>query len=123
MVEREAVDLDKVFQALADPTRREILRRIAERECTVTELARPFDMSLAAVSKHVKVLERADLLRQTRDGRIRHCQFNPAPLKDVAELIAYLERFWGERLAALERFLKAQAEPPTTRRNPKKGKR
>ena len=123
MVERNPVDLDKVFQALADPTRRDILRRVAQRECTVTQLAQPFDISLAAVSKHIKVLERASLLRQTRAGRIRRCQFNPAPLKDAAELIAYLERFWGERLASLEQFLKEQTELPTTQRNPKKGKR
>lgn len=110
MVERSpfqtrGANLNRVFHALADPTRREILRRVAVREHTVTELAEPFAMSLAAVSKHIKVLERAELLRQTRAGRIHRCTFNPEPLKDAAELIGYLKRFWNDRLATLEQFL------------------
>lgn len=111
MVERQAADLDKIFHALADPTRREILKRVAQREYTVTELARPFDMSLAAVSKHIKVLERASLVRQTRSGRTHRCEFNPDPLKDASALISYLERFWGDRLASLAQFLREQTEP------------
>lgn len=111
MVDYSSADLDKVFHALADPTRREILWRIAQREYTVTELAEPFDMTLAAVSKHIKVLEHAALLRQTRAGRIHRCQLNPAPLKDAAALIAYLERFWGDRLASLAQFLGENVDP------------
>ncbi len=111
MVENSSGQLDSVFHALADPTRRAILRRVAQHGCTVTELAAPFNMSLAAVSKHIKVLERAALLRQTREGRIHRCQLNPAPLKDAAEVISYLERFWGGQLAALDQFLR---EPPAT---------
>ncbi len=67
-------------------------------------------MSLAAVSKHIKVLERAELVRQTREGRIRRCQLNPAPLKEASAMIAYLERFWGDQLASLEQFLKSQPQ-------------
>lgn len=122
MVDKESIELDKVFQALADPTRREILRRVAQREHTVTELAEPFDMSLAAVSKHIKVLEGASLLRQTREGRMRRCEFNPAPLKGASELIAYLEQFWEARLASLEQFLLEQEDtPPAKRQTRRKG--
>ena len=120
MVDKTSTALDKVFQALADPTRREILRRVAQHEHTVTELAEPFNMSLAAVSKHIKVLEGAALLRQTREGRIRRCQFNPAPLKDASELIAYLERFWEARLASLEQFLMAQEDASSAKHRPKR---
>jgi DNA-binding transcriptional ArsR family regulator len=106
-----------VFHALADPTRRAILRRIAQREHTVTELSEPFDMSLAAVSKHIKVLERAALVRQVRVGRVRRCQLNAAPLRDAGEVIAYLERFWGDRLTSLEQFFLEQpnAQPESER--------
>ena len=105
---------------MADPTRREILRRVAQREYTVTELAEPFDMSLAAVSKHIKVLEGAALLRQTREGRIHRCQFNPAPLENASALISYLERFWEARLTSLEQFLLEQEDTQPAKRHPKR---
>ena len=123
MVDKTSAALDRVFQALADPTRREILRRVAQREHTVTELAEPFNMSLAAVSKHIKVLEGAALVKQTRQGRLHRCQFNPAPLKDASELIAYLEGFWEARLASLAQFLVVEETPaPTIRPLKHKGK-
>jgi DNA-binding transcriptional ArsR family regulator len=98
-------DLDRVFHALAHPARRDILRRIARREHTVTELAAPFDMSLEAVSKHIQVLERARLLRRTRAGRVHRCRLRPAPLADAARVLARLARLWDQRLDALERLL------------------
>jgi DNA-binding transcriptional ArsR family regulator len=105
MVESRSDRLDHVFRALAHPARREILRRIAREEHTVTELAKPFDMSLEAVSKHIQVLERARLLRRTRSGRVHHCRLGPAPLQDVAKVLAELSGLWNQRLDALERLL------------------
>lgn len=105
MVESQPAHLDQVFRALAHPARREILRRIARSEHTITELAEPFDMSLEAVSKHVQVLERARLLRRTRTGRVHRCRLGPAPLRDVARVLAELAGLWNRRLDALEQLL------------------
>jgi DNA-binding transcriptional ArsR family regulator len=105
MVEHRARHLDQVFRALAHPTRREILRRIARQEQTIGELAEPFEMSLEAVSKHVQVLERARLVRRTRRGRTHHCRLAPAPLRDAAKVLAELAGLWNRRLDALERLL------------------
>ncbi|HEX9619433.1 MAG TPA: metalloregulator ArsR/SmtB family transcription factor [Polyangiaceae bacterium] len=105
MVEPRSAHLDRVFRALAHPARREILRRIAREECTVTELAEPFDMSLEAVSKHIQVLERARLLRRKRRGRVHACRLGPTPLRDAAKVLAELGALWNERLDALEHLL------------------
>jgi DNA-binding transcriptional ArsR family regulator len=105
VVERSTAHLDAVFHALADPTRREILRRLARHDRTVGELAAPFDMSLAAVSKHIGVLERARLLRRSRDGRVHRCRLEVAPLRDAARVLTALGAFWEARLDALERHL------------------
>lgn len=105
MVERGSAHLDDVFHALAHPVRRDILRRIARREHTIGELARPFDMSLEAVSKHVQVLERAQLLERSRRGREHYCRLDPAPLQDAAKVLAGLARLWNRRLDALEALL------------------
>jgi DNA-binding transcriptional ArsR family regulator len=105
MVENNSGQIDRVFQALAHPVRREILKRIAREERTISELASPFDMSLEAVSKHVQVLERARLLRRTRSGRVHRCQLAPAPLRDAARVLKKLEGLWSKRLDALEGLL------------------
>jgi DNA-binding transcriptional ArsR family regulator len=105
MVESRSDHLDRVFRALAHPARREILRRIAREERTMTELAAPFDMSLEAVSKHIQVLERARLLRRTRTGRVRNCRLGPAPLREAAKVLAELAGLWNKRLDALEQLL------------------
>ena len=105
MVESRAEHLDQVFQALAHPVRREILRQIAREERSITELAAPFDMSLEAVSKHIQVLERARLLRRTRAGRAYQCRLGPAPLREAAKVLAQLTGLWNKRLDALERLL------------------
>lgn len=105
MVESRSDHLDYVFAALAHPVRRQILRRIARQEQTITELAAPFDMSLEAVSKHVQVLERARLLRRTRSGRVHRCKLGPAPLRDAAKVLAELAGLWNSRLDALEQLL------------------
>jgi DNA-binding transcriptional ArsR family regulator len=82
---------------------------VARHERTVSELAEPFNMSLAAVSKHIKILEKAALLEQIPEGRVRRCRFNPAPLRDAVALIGYLEQFWDQQLASLAKHL----EQPT----------
>lgn len=108
MVEQQAQHLDNIFHALSDPTRREMLHSLARKERTVTELAAPFRMSLAAASKHVKVLENAGLIRRTVQGRTHVCRLAPEPLADAHEWLRFYERFWNERLDALERELKAE---------------
>ena len=98
--------LSATFAALADPTRRAILARLALGETSVTELAKPFDMSLPAVSKHLKVLERAGLISRGRDAQWRPCQLNAGPLKDVADWVEHYRRFWEETFDRLDEYLK-----------------
>jgi DNA-binding transcriptional ArsR family regulator len=112
MVEKAAPDLDTVFRALADPTRREMLRRLARKEHRVTDLAAPFQMSLAAASKHIRTLERAGLLRRTVRGRTHICRLAPEPLARAQRWLERYRRFWSRRLDALERELRAEAAPP-----------
>jgi DNA-binding transcriptional ArsR family regulator len=97
--------LDHVFSALADPTRRAMLGRLAQGECTVTDLARPFSISLPAVSKHLKVLERAGLIDRRIEGRVHHCRLRLRPLQDAAEWIGAQRAYWEARLDALEDYL------------------
>lgn len=105
MVERSAAALDSVFHALADPTRRAMLRRLADGERSVGELAEPFDMSFAAAAKHVKVLEEAGLLSRTIEGRTHRCRIEAGPLAEADRWIAYYQRFWTTRLDDLETAL------------------
>ena len=102
----ETARLDATFAALADPTRRAILARLAGAEVSVTELAEPFAMSLPAVSKHLKVLERAGLITRKRDAQWRPCRLEAAPLKDVADWVNHYRRFWAESLDRLDDYLK-----------------
>jgi DNA-binding transcriptional ArsR family regulator len=97
--------LTSTFAALADPTRRAILARLSSGQLSVTELAAPFDMSLPAVSKHLKVLERAGLIARGRDAQWRPCRLDAAPLKDVAEWVNHYRRFWTESLDRLDDYL------------------
>jgi DNA-binding transcriptional ArsR family regulator len=97
--------LDRTFAALADPTRRAILGRLARGEATVTELARPFEMSLPAVSKHLKVLERAGLIARGREAQWRPARLEAGPLKDVAAWVEEYRRFWEERFERLDEYL------------------
>ena len=110
MVEQRTEPLDSIFHALADHTRREMLRSLSRQERTVSELAAPFQMSLAAASKHVKVLERAGLILRTVRGRTHICRLAPEPLADAHEWLRFYERFWNERLDALERELRTTPE-------------
>ncbi len=102
-----AVDpLSTTFAALADPTRRAILGRLARGEKTVTELAAPFKISLPAVSRHLKVLERAGLITRGRAAQWRPCRLDAGPLKDVAAWIEHYRRFWEANLDRLDEYLK-----------------
>ena len=112
MVEQPSEPLDSVFHALADPTRRAMLRSLAERERTVSELAGPFRMSLAAASKHVKTLERAGLVRRQVQGRTHVCSLDPAPLSEAQDWLRFYERFWTERLDALAALFESPDDQP-----------
>jgi DNA-binding transcriptional ArsR family regulator len=98
--------LNATFAALADPTRRAILSRLSRGETSVTELARPFRMTLPAVSKHLKVLERARLIARRRDAQWRHCRIHAAPLKEVATWVESYRRFWEESFDRLDSYLR-----------------
>src|SRR5688572_25631819 len=106
MVDGKDASLDRVFRALADPSRRRILKALASRERTVGELAEPLEMSLAAASKHIQMLERAGLMRRTKRGRTHYCRLEARPLGRAHNWISYYERFWTDRLDALERELR-----------------
>ena len=97
--------LSHTFAALADPTRRAILARLASGQCSVTELAEPFDMSLPAVSKHLRVLERAGLISRGREAQWRPCRIDPAPLKQVADWAEHYRALWEARLDRLDTYL------------------
>ena len=97
--------LDATFAALADPTRRAILARLARGECTVTELAAPFAMTMPAISKHLRVLERAGLVTRRREAQLRPCRLEAAPLKEVAEWAERYRAIWEGRLDRLESYL------------------
>jgi DNA-binding transcriptional ArsR family regulator len=115
MVERHAEQLDDVFHALSDSTRRAMLRALAGGAKTVTELAAPFDISLAAASKHVKTLERADLIERTVVGRTHICRLNPMRLSEADDWLRYYEKYWTDRFDALDRVLAEQnADADTT---------
>jgi DNA-binding transcriptional ArsR family regulator len=98
-------DLDRIFQALSDRTRRDLIRRIGEKERSVSELAEPYDLTLAAVSKHLKVLEAAHLIDRRKDGSFQMIKLNAEALKSANEWLKFYQRFWTSRLDELERIL------------------
>ena len=98
--------LNNTFAALADPTRRAILARLASGEVSVTELAEPFEMSLPAVSKHLKVLEKAGLIARGRDAQWRPCRLSAGPLRDVADWVEHYRSFWTESFDRLDEYLR-----------------
>jgi DNA-binding transcriptional ArsR family regulator len=100
-----ADQLSTTFAALADPTRRAILARLATGECSVTELAEPFEMSMPAVSKHLRVLERAGLIARGREAQWRPCRIEAAPLKEVADWTERYRQIWEQHFDSLELYL------------------
>lgn len=112
---------DAVFAALSDPTRRSIVRRLAEGEATVLELAEPYPITLPAVSRHLKVLEEAGLISRGRDGRHRPCRLRPEPLVEIAAWAEHTRAAWEHRLDRLDAHLRRTADrtaPPTTSEKP-----
>lgn len=101
----QSAELDRIFSALADPTRRAILRALTRRPATINEIAKPFSVSLNAVSKHVMVLERAGLLRREINGREHHCWIEPRPLHEAEQWLEYYRQFWEQRMDALEAYI------------------
>lgn len=97
--------LDLIFRALGDRTRRKLLARLAEKPAMVTELAEPFAMSLPAVSRHIRVLEKAGLVSREVDGRVHHCSLQPAPLKNIEAWLAHYRNFWEGALESLARHV------------------
>jgi DNA-binding transcriptional ArsR family regulator len=106
MVKRHTRSLDRTFAALADPTRRRILARLARGERCVTDLARPYSMSLPAISKHLRVLENAGLIRRHRNGRVHSMKLEAAPMKQASKWIEEYRRFWEASLDRLDAYLK-----------------
>ena len=101
-------DLDQTFQALADPTRRAILGRLSEGEATAGQLAEPFEMSLPAISKHLKVLEKAGFLIRARDGRVHRCNLDTGPMQAASDWILTYRHFWEGQLGSLARYLEEE---------------
>ena len=117
MVELEALQLDTVFHALGDATRRRMLRELASGERTVSQLAEPFAMSLAGASKHIKSLENAGLIHREVRGRTHLCRLEPGPLVSAHQWLSFYKRFWIDRLEVLERLLrKEDARKSATRK-------
>lgn len=121
--------LDATFAALSDPTRRAILARLAQGEATVTQLAEPFPFSLPAISKHLRVLESAGLLKREIDGRVHRCRLAPEPMKTAAQWIDHYRVFWEKQFDALAQYLESTAakesnswprpnKPPVSPSNP-----
>lgn len=106
MVELQTPQMNSLFHALGDATRRQMLRDLADCERTVSELAQPFAMSLAAASKHIKVLEHAGLIRREVRGRTHVCRLDPGPLASAHGWLGFYERFWNSRLDVLEQLLR-----------------
>ncbi len=106
MVELFTPQLNSIFHALGDATRRQMLRELSDGERTVSQLAEPFAISLAAASKHIKALENAGLIRREVRGRTHFCRLDPGPLASAYEWLGFYERFWTERLDVLDRLLR-----------------
>ena len=107
--------LNNTFAALADPTRRAILKRLSFGDSSVTALAEPFDVSLPAISKQLRVLERAGLLTQQKDGRVRRCRLEALPMKEAVEWIAQYQRIWEDQLESLANFLEETSSGEETK--------
>jgi DNA-binding transcriptional ArsR family regulator len=108
MVESSAAHLDSIFHALSDATRRSILRDIAQKEKTVGEIAKPYPVSLAAVSKHLKVLEAAELIEREKRGSFQMVRLNAKTLRSAEQWLAYYEKFWSSQLDALQTYLEGE---------------
>ena len=118
MVEHDSLALDSIFHSLGDATRRAMLGELAAAPRSVGDLAEPFAMSLAAASKHIKVLEKAGLVRREVRGRTHMCSLDPAPLMTADQWLGVYRRFWTGRLDTLESLLRAEDAPPNPPKTP-----
>ena len=105
MVNYTDQQLNRIFSALSDPTRRAMLERLANEEMSVADLSRPFNMTKSAITKHLKVLESSNLLSRTIDGRVHRCRLEAKPLAAVSEWVSFYEQFWNNKLDALDAYL------------------
>jgi DNA-binding transcriptional ArsR family regulator len=105
MVEH-ALQLDSIFGSLSDATRRDILKRVAKKELSVSEVAKPYRLSLAAVSKHLKILEKAKLIIKRREGKQQFVKLSPVAIKDAVDYLKRYEEMWNDRFDSLEKYLK-----------------
>lgn len=112
----QSVELDRLFSALSDPTRRAILKALARRPATINEIAKPFPVSLNAISKHVMVLERVGLLRREIKGREHHCRIEPRPLRAADAWLEHYRQFWELRMDALEVYVSRKFKAAKKRR-------
>lgn len=103
------INLDLVFGSLSDPTRRDILRRVSQKELSISDIARPYDLTLAAISKHLKILEKARLVIKRREGKQQFVQASPAALKNASDYLEYYRQLWEESFDALEDLLQREA--------------
>ena len=103
--------LDRIFQALSDPTRRSIMRRVARRELSISDVAKPYDLTFAAISKHLNVLQQAQLIDRRRKGSFQMISLNPEALKSADQWLRYYQQFWSTRLDALKTLLEDQEKP------------
>jgi DNA-binding transcriptional ArsR family regulator len=110
MVNNSLLELDEVFSALSDPTRRTILERLRQGQASITEIAEPFEISLPAISKHLKVLEKAGLISNVKEGRTHYLHLNPQPMKAALEWLEFYRQMWEEQLDSLADFLE-ETEP------------
>jgi DNA-binding transcriptional ArsR family regulator len=120
MVELQTPQLDSIFHALGDATRRQMLRDLAGGERTVGQLAEPFEISLAAASKHIKALEGAGLIRREVRGRTHVCRLDPGPLASANDWLSYYERFWTQSLDKLDALLRAEQQKQSQKKEPDK---
>jgi DNA-binding transcriptional ArsR family regulator len=120
MVELQTPRLDSIFHALGDATRRQMLRDLAGGERTVGQLAEPFEISLAAASKHIKALEGAGLIRREVRGRTHVCRLDPGPLASANDWLSYYERFWTQSLDKLDALLRAEQQKQSQKKEPDK---
>lgn len=117
MVKHYSEQLDRTFFALSDPTRRAIIGNLAAKgSCSVLELAEPFNMSLPAISKHLKLLENANLITRTREGRVHNLKLCGAPMLEANEWLAVYSKFWDTQLDSFERYLESQASNETSKK-------
>jgi DNA-binding transcriptional ArsR family regulator len=118
-----ADQLSSTFSALADPTRRAILTKLSKGDRSVSDLAEPFDMSLPAISKHLKVLEKAGLIQRSRDAQYRPCKLNAKPLREAAKWVEQYRQFWEERFNRLDDYLAQLQGKPLQGKEKKRGRK